>query len=88
MVIVKYTNAIDRLPDQAGINNVLAERTWAEMRVLGLCKTEIDYMTYRGMLPEYVSAGHMVAKITFRPNSLPQLCHSPLAIYTKKLLHP
>lgn len=26
--IVKYTNATDRLPDQAGINNVLAEGTW------------------------------------------------------------
>lgn len=71
MVIVKCTNAIDRLPDQAGINNVLAERTWDEMGVLGLCKTEIDYMTYQGMLPEYVSAGHMVVKITFSPNSLP-----------------
>lgn len=66
MVLVKYINAIDRLPDRAGMNNVWAEETgWGG--VLGLGKTEIDYMTYQGMRPEYVSAGHMVSKIPFQP---------------------
>lgn len=48
------------------MNNVWAEETgWGG--VLGLGKTEIDYVTYQGMRPEYVSAGHMVSKIPFQP---------------------
>ena len=31
MAIIKYTNVVDRLPDQAAIEKILAERMWDGM---------------------------------------------------------
>lgn len=81
MAIIKYTNVIDRLPDQAGINKVLAERTWDEMGRQAEYSTEIGLNSQRGIISGCVSTEYMVYQISLNPKPTQDLVYIPANYY-------
>lgn len=67
MAIIKYTNVVDRLPDQAAIEKILAERMWDGMGRQAETSIEIQLTLYshQGIIPGYTE--YMVSKIPSDP---------------------
>lgn len=59
----------NRLPDQAGGNNVLAEGTWKEAGVGLEARLKLIPRLIPGRLPEYVSVRHRVAESLHNSNA-------------------
>lgn len=59
----KIYKCVDRLPDQAGINKVLAERTRGEVGRQTENTTETGLYSHQEIAPRCVSAEYMVSKI-------------------------